>query len=217
METNFDLVLAPIMIATKEMDKRLRASIETDDTGIFAGKEQIGVVYPEFEIFAYNLVEVDLLAHEYQHRKVRESLVRYCAAQIRGLLNMDEATFYRVLDKRMEEYGRLVRENKRSSNPFEEGLEGNFIQNLSYAVFENKLFEWEGEVKPVPVLDAMKCWMMSLIFVASLLPANATMTVIIRNLFAKSPDITTLNRAELDDVHTQIDTELRELQDRGLL
>ena len=199
------------------MVKLLSIATETDTMGIFPSEDKINFLYPTFEIFTYNIFKVDLLAHLHQDREVRKALFKYCAGREQGILEINGKTFYSILNKRMEEYGKLTRENKTSCNPFEQGLGGNFIQNLTYSVFENKLFEWEGEIKPVPILDAMKCFRISVIFTESLSPVHDIFIIITKNLFTKSPDFTALATAELEEIQIQNDTELQKSGLSGLI
>ncbi len=211
LTTNFDLVLNGIISTTNNMVNLLCTAIEKDTKFIFPTEDKINYLCPTFEIFAYNIFKVDLLAHLHQGRAVREALFEYCAARIQSVLEINGKTYSNILNKRMEEYGRLVRENKMSSNPFEQGLGGNFIQNLTYSVFMNKLFEWEGEIKPIPILDAMKCFGISVIVTESLFPIHEIFIIITKNLFTRSSDFTALSPAELEEIQMQNNTELREI------
>jgi len=214
MQNNLDLVNYGISHTTSVMLERLKKGIQDDTLEILPNKKKVDFLFPTFEIFSFLLFQLDYLVVQYQEQKLREPLFNFIVDNMFKALHIKEKFFVRILNKRMEEYGGIKADAKLTNDLRQQRLAQSFVDNLAYSIFEKNLFDWEGEIKPVPLLDALKVFAIYAIYSEELLPVEATFLIIQRNLFAANSDFTRLSRKELENIQKINEKELKE---KGLL
>jgi len=211
MHNNFGLVNYGISTTTNVMLERLKKGIQADTIGIFPNKKKINFLHLSFEIFSYLLFQLDYLVVQYQKQKLREPIFNFIVENMFKALHIKENFFVKILNKRMEEYGGIKADIKLTNDLREQRLVESFLQNLAYSIFEKNLFDWEGKIKPIPILDILKVSAIHAIYIETLLPVEATFLVIQRNLFAAKSDFTQLSKKELKDIQKINEEEIKKI------
>jgi hypothetical protein len=211
MQKNFNLVNYGIRTTVSSMLKCLRECIKHDSLNIFPKEKKVRWDYVTFELFVLLLFDTDVLVFEYQNPTVREPLYRNLVDDMRDLLKIGNEEYYNALNLRMREYGKLLTNKKLKDDERRGKLIEGFLGNLTFTIFENRLFEWEGKIKPIPVLDMFKVFAVRSLYMEVLLNIHSRFLLINRNLFTASPDFTKLSDEELENIHIKNEQEINKL------
>lgn len=199
MQKHFSLLSDLLRMALEEMLEGLREGLHRSKL-IFPKKDRINLVYARFEIFAYLLFSLDLFVVMCQKQELRIPLFNFIADNVLQTLDIERSVFNSTLNKRMAEYvgirtdGQLTAEAKN-----EKSLRG-FIDNLTYSISEQDLFQWEGRVKPLPLTGATEVAQMHIIFAAGLMPVELKLWEAVKKIFAANPDFTQLSIQKINSI-----------------
>jgi hypothetical protein len=199
VQQHFDLIDDLLNMALNEMLEGLREGLQLSIT-IFPKKDEINLMYARFEIFAYLLFGLDWFVVFYQEQKLRRPLFDYIADNMLQTLDIERRTFNNTLNKRMEEYAGIMTDGRLTVEKNQERLVQGFLRNLTYSVTEQSLFQWEGSIKPLPFLDAMKLFQMHTIFTAELMPVELKLREMINSILTANSDFTSLSMQEINNV-----------------
>lgn len=203
MQQHFGLMGGMLKMALDEMIEGLREGLQRSKD-IFPKKGKINLTYARFEIFAYLLFRLDCFMVTCQDQKLRKPLFNFIADNMLQASDIERRVFNNTLNIRMQEYvgiqtdGRLTAEEK-----IEKLLQG-FLGNLTYSVSEQSLFQWEGNIKPLPFLGADEVLQMQIIFRAELMPVELTLSEVIKSILTADSDFTSLSIEKINSIVAEL-------------
>ena len=203
MQQHFDLIDGMLNMALNEMIEGLREGLQRSKD-IFPQKGKVNLMYARFEIFAYLLFRLDCFMFTYQDQKLRTPLYSFIADNMLQTSDIERRTFSNTLKIRMQEYAgiqadrRLIAEEKN-----EKQLRG-FLGNLTYSVSEQSLFQWEGNIKPLPFLGADEVFQMHIIFRAELMPVELKLWEVIKSILTANSDFTSLSMQKINSIVAEL-------------
>jgi len=183
----------------KEMLEGLGEGLERSRF-IFPKKDGTNLVYATFEIFAYLLFSLDFFMVMYQEQKLRIPLFNFIADNMLQTLDIERSTFNSTLHKSMEEYVGIQTDGQLTAHTRNEKLLRGFIDNLTYSISEQDLFQWEGRVKPLPFTGATEFLEMHIIFATGLMPVELKLWEVGKSIFAANPDFTKLSIQKINSI-----------------
>ena len=110
------------------------------------------------------------------------------------VLDMEKSTFDRVLNMRMREYAQRASAPNIGESARIQSRWDNLLDNLAYACDENDLFEWDGDVKPLPAISATTRLMLVVVHGEVLVPAEGRFLIIWDEILRLTPDLSDVNR-----------------------
>lgn len=196
MQRNFDLVLSNFAQAMSSMVKALRTAMEKDTLGL-PNEKNIDFRYPVFEIFSFLVSQLWALLITCQEEHILLPLFNLVFDEMTEALGLREKRFLKTFRKRFDEYLDIWFDTELENGTQKDKLSQCFVDNWTYSILENNLFDWEGETKPIPVLDAIRLFAAQLIYKELLSPVETIFLTTTRCLFQQNPDITKLTKKEI--------------------
>ena len=199
VQKNFSLLNDMLGMALKEMLEGLVEGLQRSKL-IFPKKGGSNLVYATFEIFAYLLFSLDFFVVVYQEQKLRIPLFNYIADNMLQTLDIERSVFNSTLSKRMAEYVGIQTDAQLTAEVKNKKLLRGFLDNLTYSVSEQNLFQWEGSIKPLPFTGDTEVLQMHIIFAAELMPVELKLWEVVKSIFAANSDFTKLSIQKINSI-----------------
>ena len=199
MQKHFSLLNDLLRMALDEMLEGLREGLQRSKP-IFPKKGRINLVYARFEIFAYLLFSLDFFMVMCQEQKLRIPLFNFIADNMLQTSDIERSVFNSTLNKRMQEYVGIQTDGQLTAEAKNKKLLRGFLDNLTYSVSEQNLFQWEGSVKPLPFTGATEFAQMHIIFAAELMPVELKLWEVVKSIFTANSDFTRLSIQKINSI-----------------
>jgi len=114
--------------------------------------------------------------------------------------DIERSVFNSTLNKRMQEYVGIQTDGQLTAEAKNKKLLRGFLDNLTYSVSEQNLFQWEGSVKPLPFTGGTEVAQMHIIFAAELMPVELKLWEVVKSIFTANSDFTRLSTQKINSI-----------------
>lgn len=199
MQQHFSLINELLNTALNEMIEGLREGLQRSKD-IFPKKGKVNLMYARFEIFAYLLFSLDYFMVTCQEQELRKPLFNFVADNMLQTSDIEKRVFNNTLNMRMHEYVGIKTDRRLTAEEKNEKLLRGFLGNLTYSVSEQSPFQWEGNIKPLPLIGAMEALQIQTIFGSELMPVELRLWEMVKSILTANSDFTSLSIQEINSI-----------------